>query len=81
MGTTAHGRVKIIKRAARNEPEAARRGEPMASARGDAEWAERVEKTELRDAAATVARWVGELRRRKGAEAARAFESLFREAA
>lgn len=67
--------IRIIKHASLQESATPLSESSMATTRGDAE------KPERRDAAATVTRWVGEMRERKDKETRLAFDSLFRKAA
>ena len=65
--------IKIIKRAERHTSQAALADESRASPAGSGVM-------RRHDAVAVVTGWVGELRRKKVAEATRGFESLFHEA-
>lgn len=81
MSATKHSvskRIRIIKRASSQEsfmPLGESSTAAITTMRGDEE------KLERRDAAATVTRWIGEMRERKDEETRLAFDSLFRTAA
>lgn len=63
-------RIRIVKRSESREPQAASAEQSRASTQDSAEGARR-------DAVTVVTGWVQELRRKKVAEAARGFDSLF----